>query len=40
MQYLLVSRETHMDLLPTIGLMVVLIVVIVAGFYIMKPEKR
>jgi len=29
-----------MDLLPTVGLVVVLIVVIVAGYYVMKPERN
>jgi hypothetical protein len=34
------SGETHMDALSIAGLVVVLIVVVVAGYYIMKPEKH
>lgn len=34
-----VWRETHMDPLTSAGLVVVLIVAIVVGYYIMKPEK-
>jgi hypothetical protein len=32
-------RETHMDPLASVGLIVVLIAAIAAGYYIMRPEK-
>jgi hypothetical protein len=35
----LVKRETHMDPLASVGLVVVLIGAIAAGYYIMRPEK-
>jgi hypothetical protein len=31
--------ETHMDPLASVGLIVVLIAAIAAGYYIMRPEK-
>ena len=34
------SRETHMDPLAIVGLVVAVIVAIAASFYLMKPEKR
>jgi len=35
-----VSKETHMDPLVTTGLVTALILVIVGGYFLMRPEKN